>query len=122
MTERIADVRRRLHEALDSLDERDASITRLRHDLEAAGRRLAEEVARRRSAESRLAAVEAELARGPVDMRAELSGRATVEWCVRHAAADLVVAAAVVLKALWRRVPEPVRARLWAVRRRVVRR
>jgi chromosome segregation ATPase len=119
MSERIADVRRRLHEVLDTLEVRDQTVARLRHDLEAAGRRLAEEVARRRAAEGRVVELETELARGPSEITSELGGRAAVQALVRHAVSDLEGASSVVLRMLWRRVPEPVRARLWSIRRRL---
>ena len=119
MTDTIADVRRRLHEALDALDQRDTVVTRLRHDLDAAGRRLAEEVARRRSAEARVVELEEQAARGPVGPAEGQGGRAAIEALVGHAASDLSEALATVARVLWHRLPEPLRARVWALRRRL---
>jgi hypothetical protein len=119
MSEGMGDVRRRLHEALDALESRDQTVARLRHDLEAAGRRLAEEVARRRAVEARVSELETELARGPAEITSELGGRAAVQALVRHAASDIEGASLVALGLLWRRVPEPLRTRLWSIRRRL---
>ncbi len=119
MAERIADVRRKLHEALDALARSDEVVARLRADLEASGRRLAEEAARRRAAEARLAQAEARLAEGPAGSHGELGGRAAAGALVRHAGADLAGAAGLAVRAVWHRLPEPVRARIWAVRQRL---
>jgi hypothetical protein len=119
MAEGIADLTRRLHEALDVIERRDALVERLRADLETAGRRLSEEASRRRSAEHRVDELEGRLAAGPPDPRAELGGRAAAGALVRHAGHDLGGAAAIALGAVWHRVPEPYRARAQGVRARV---
>ena len=48
--------------SLDLIERRDELIARLRHDLDAAGRRLSDEVVRRRAAEVHVTELEARLA------------------------------------------------------------
>lgn len=119
MAEGITDVTRRLHEALDVIERRDALIERLRLDMEAVGRRLSEEASRRRFAEHRVDELEGRMAEGPPDPLAGLDGRAAVGVLVRHAGHDLSGAAAIALGAAWHRVPEAYRTRARGLRTRV---
>ena len=105
MAERIADVRRKLHEALDALAQRDELIERLRDDLAVSGRRLAEEVARRRRAEVQRVEAEESLVRYQEEAERTPPGRAGVAFFVRRAGADLARAARLVLSGLWHRIP-----------------